>query len=124
MATKQRNRLPPVHPGEILQDLLVEAGLTANALATALRVPANRTGGILKGQRGITPDTALRPARYFGASADGVPRPIWSNANPLLLGWNSAPPRAPMRSRAQPPVGASELRGFHIQMAAMAPTDV
>jgi addiction module HigA family antidote len=74
MATKQPKRLPPIHPGEVLQDLLAEAGLTANALATALRVPANRIGGILKGQRGITADTALRLARYFGTSAQ-----MWIN---------------------------------------------
>lgn len=74
MATKQPKRLPPIHPGEILQDLLEEADLTANALATALRVPANRIGGIIKGQRGITADTALRLARYFGTSAQ-----MWVN---------------------------------------------
>jgi addiction module HigA family antidote len=49
--------------------VLTEAGLTVNALAMALRVPANRIGGIIKGQRGITGDTALRLARYFGTSA-------------------------------------------------------
>ncbi len=74
MATKQPKRLPPIHPGEVLQDLLNAAGLTANALATALRVPANRIGGIIKGQRGITADTALRLARYFGTSAQ-----MWVN---------------------------------------------
>ncbi len=74
MATKQPKRLPPIHPGEILQELLAEADLTANALATALRVPANRIGGIIKGQRGITADTALRLARYFGTSAQ-----MWVN---------------------------------------------
>jgi addiction module HigA family antidote len=74
MATKQPKRLPPIHPGEVLQDLLNEAGLTVNALATALRVPANRIGGIIKGQRGITADTALRLARYFGTSAQ-----MWVN---------------------------------------------
>jgi addiction module HigA family antidote len=74
MATKRERRLPPIHPGEVLQDLLNEAGLTVNALALALRVPANRIGGIVKGQRGITGDTALRLARYFGTSAQ-----IWIN---------------------------------------------
>lgn len=69
MAIKQRRRLPPVHPGEVLQDLLTEAGLTAHSLATALRVAANRVGEILKGRRGITAGTALRLARYFGPSA-------------------------------------------------------
>lgn len=74
MATKQQKRLPPIHPGEVLQNVLAESGLTANSLATALRVPANRIGGIIKGQRGITADTALRLARYFGASAQ-----MWLN---------------------------------------------
>ena len=69
MPTKQRKRLPPIHPGDVLQDLLREAGLSGNALAIALRVPANRIGGVIKGQRGITADTALRLARYFGTSA-------------------------------------------------------
>lgn len=74
MATRKHNKLPPIHPGEVLQDLLGEAGLTVNALAMALRVPANRIGGIVKGQRGITGDTALRLARYFGTSAQ-----LWMN---------------------------------------------
>jgi addiction module HigA family antidote len=74
MATKREERLPPIHPGEVLQDLLNEAGLRVNALALALRVPANRIGGIIKGQRGITGDTALRLARYFGTSAQ-----MWIN---------------------------------------------
>lgn len=67
-------KLTPVHPGDVLGDLLGECGLTANALAMALRVPANRIGGIVKGQRGITGDTALRLGRYFGTSAE-----MWMN---------------------------------------------
>lgn len=74
MATKRQKRLPPIHPGEVLRDLLNEAGVTPNALALALRVPANRIGGIIKGQRGITGDTALRLARYFKTSAQ-----MWIN---------------------------------------------
>jgi addiction module HigA family antidote len=74
MATKKLKRLAPIHPGEVLEDVLKEAGLTVNALAMALRVPANRIGGIVKGQRGITADTALRLARYFGTSAQ-----MWVN---------------------------------------------
>jgi len=74
MVTKSAKRLAPIHPGEVLQDLLQEAGLTVNALALALRVPANRIGSIIKGQRGITADTALRLARYFGTSAQ-----MWMN---------------------------------------------
>ena len=74
MAHTKERRLPPIHPGEVLKDLLNEAGLTPNAVALALRVPANRIEGILKGQRGITGDTALRLARYFGTSAQ-----MWMN---------------------------------------------
>ena len=74
MSTKKTKRLPPIHPGEVLQDVLNEAGLTINALALALRVPANRIGAIVKGQRSITADTALRLGRYFGTSAQ-----LWMN---------------------------------------------
>ena len=72
--TQGKRRLPPIHPGEVLQEVLNEAGMTVNALALALRVPANRIGAIVKGQRGITPDTALRLGRYFGTSAQ-----MWMN---------------------------------------------
>lgn len=58
----------------MLQDLLNETGLTANALALALRAPANRIGGIVKRRRGISGDTALRLARYFVTSAQ-----LWIN---------------------------------------------
>jgi antitoxin HigA-1 len=74
MAKKGEKRLPPIHPGQVLQELLSEAEITVNALAMALRVPANRIGGIVKGERGITADTALRLARYFGTSAQ-----LWMN---------------------------------------------
>jgi antitoxin HigA-1 len=74
MANKSERMLPPIHPGEVLQDLLQEAGVTVHALALALRVPANRMGAIIRGQRGITADTALRLARYFGSSAQ-----MWLN---------------------------------------------
>ena len=74
MARRKERRLAPVHPGEVLQDILRDAGLNANSLALALRIPANRIGAILKGERGITADTALRLARYFGTSAQ-----MWMN---------------------------------------------
>ncbi len=93
MATKQLKRLPPIHPGEVLQDLLKEADLTVNALATALRVPANRIGGIIKGQRGITADTALRLARYFGTSAQ-----MWVN---LQAKYDLAAAEDALRSRIE-----------------------
>ena len=62
------NRLRPVHPGEILRSELDELGLSANALAKALAVPTNRITAILKGQRGVTADTALRLSCYFGTT--------------------------------------------------------
>ncbi|MEM1096568.1 MAG: HigA family addiction module antitoxin [Bacteroidota bacterium] len=61
--------MPPVHPGEVLgEEFLQPLGLTARALALAIRVPANRITEIVRGRRGISADTALRLARYFGTS--------------------------------------------------------
>src|SRR5437879_4169337 len=60
---------PALHPGEVLKDELEARGLTAHALSIALRLPASRISQILQGQRAITPETALRLARYFGGSA-------------------------------------------------------
>ena len=68
------NGMRPVHPGEILREELDELGLSANALARALDVPTNRITAILRGQRGITADTALRLARYFGTTPQ-----LWQN---------------------------------------------
>jgi antitoxin HigA-1 len=58
-----------VHPGEVLKDELEARGLSAHALSIALRLPASRISQIVRGQRAITPETALRLARYFGGSA-------------------------------------------------------
>lgn len=68
---RPRKRLAITHPGQFfLSEFMQPHELTANALANALHVPANRITAILKGQRGITADTALRLARYFGTTAD------------------------------------------------------
>jgi antitoxin HigA-1 len=62
-------RLPPVHPGDVLRhDFLEPLGLSAHALAMALRVPPNRITTILAGERAVTAETALRLARHFGTS--------------------------------------------------------
>ncbi len=62
--------VPPTHPGEVLlHDFMEPLGLSANALARALHVPANRITAIVNGTRGISGDTALRLARYFGGDA-------------------------------------------------------
>lgn len=64
-----RNGMRPVHPGEILrEDFLAELGMSANALAKALHVPAPRVNDIVRERRGVTADTALRLARYFGST--------------------------------------------------------
>ena len=57
-----------IHPGRILKRELEARGLSANKLALALRVPSGRIVQILNGQRGITAETALRLAEYFGNS--------------------------------------------------------
>ena len=62
------NGMRPVHHGEILGEELQELGMSANTLAAALGVPTNRITAILKGQRGITADTALRLSRYLGTT--------------------------------------------------------
>lgn len=57
----------PVHPGEVLrEDYLEPLGLSANALAKALHVPASRINDIALERRGVTVDTAMRLVRYFG----------------------------------------------------------
>jgi addiction module HigA family antidote len=62
--------MKPVHPGRILKRELAARELSANQLALALRVPSGRITQILNGQRGVTPETALRLGRYFGNSAE------------------------------------------------------
>jgi addiction module HigA family antidote len=69
-----KNGMRPVHPGEVLRDELDELGMSANAFAEALDVPANRISAILKGQRGVTADTALRLSRYLGTTPQ-----VWLN---------------------------------------------
>ena len=64
------NKMRPIHPGEILrEEFMVPLGLSASALATALRINAPRINDIVRERRAITPDTAIRLARYFGTTA-------------------------------------------------------
>ena len=68
-------RIRPIHPGEILrEEYLLPLGMSANQLAQALHVPANRVSAIVSGKRAVTADTALRLARYFRTSAQ-----FWMN---------------------------------------------
>lgn len=62
------NKMRPIHPGEILKEELAMLGLSANSFAAQLHVPTNRITAILNEKRAITPDTALRLARYFGTT--------------------------------------------------------
>ena len=66
-----KNGMRPIHPGEVLrEEFLVPLGLSAHALAVALRVPAPRINDIVRERRAVTPDTAMRLARYFGGDAE------------------------------------------------------
>ena len=65
------NGMRPIHPGEILrEEFLLPMNLSAHALAIALRLPAPRINDIAREKRGVSADTALRLARYFGTSAE------------------------------------------------------
>lgn len=66
---------PPIHPGEILMEDFIEGfGITQNKLAVSIGVPPRRINEIVHGKRGITADTAIRLARYFGTSEE-----FWMN---------------------------------------------
>jgi addiction module HigA family antidote len=70
MANATKDRLPPIHPGEILrEEFLSPLGMSAHQLSMALRVPATRINDIVNEKRGITADTALRLSRYFGTTS-------------------------------------------------------
>ena len=72
-----KNGMRPVHPGEILLEEFMKPSdppMNANTLAKALAVPANRITAIIKGQRGITGDTAVRLATFFNTTAE-----FWMN---------------------------------------------
>lgn len=70
MAKRRKRDIPPVHPGEILKaDFLAPLGLSVSALSREVGVPRTRLNDIARGRRGITADTAMRLARYFGVGA-------------------------------------------------------
>jgi len=65
----RRKKLPPIHPGEILQEeFLVPLGVSQYRLAKDIAVPPRRINEIVRGQRAISADTALRLSRFFGTS--------------------------------------------------------
>jgi addiction module HigA family antidote len=71
----KRSTRTPLHPGEILRDqFMADFGVTINRLARDLRVPPTRISEIVNERRAVTPDTALRLARYFGTTPE-----FWMN---------------------------------------------
>ncbi len=75
----RNSRLAPIHPGEILrEEFMTPYKLSANKLAGALGVPANRVTAILNGTRSVTAETALRLSAAFGTSAE-----FWTNLQSL-----------------------------------------
>ena len=69
------NEIKPIHPGEVLLEDFIEGfGITQHRLAVAIGVPPRRINEIVHGKRGITADTAVRLATYFGTSAE-----FWMN---------------------------------------------
>jgi addiction module HigA family antidote len=82
------NKMRPIHPGEILKGELEELNLSANVFAKALGVPTNRITAILNEQRGISADTALRLALFFGSTPD-----FWmslQSSYDVKVAWNAA----------------------------------
>ena len=68
---KAQNRMRPIHPGEILrEEFLVPLNMSAHALALELKVAAPRINDIVRERRAVTPNTALRLARYFDTTPD------------------------------------------------------
>ncbi len=64
------DKIAPIHPGEVLmEDFIGGCGITQNKLAMSIGVPPRRINEIVHGKRGVTADTALRLAKYFGTSA-------------------------------------------------------
>lgn len=73
--TTETETIEPIHPGEILMEDFIEGfGITQNKLAVSIGVPPRRINEIVHGKRGITADTAIRLARYFGTSEE-----FWMN---------------------------------------------
>lgn len=73
--TTEADLIEPIHPGEILLvDFIEGFGITQNKLAVSIGVPPRRINEIVHGKRGITADTAIRLARYFGTSEE-----FWMN---------------------------------------------
>lgn len=77
---------PPPHPGEILlEEFLIPLGLAQTAFAARMHIPLQRLNDLVRGRRGVTPDTALRLARALGTSAE-----LWLNLQEAWALWHAA----------------------------------
>lgn len=75
----EENRIPPVHPGEVLlEDFLEPLGISQYRLAKEMNVYPRKINEIVHGKRSITADTALRLGRFFGTTAE-----LWMNLQAL-----------------------------------------
>ena len=98
----------PIHPGEHLAEELRELGITAAELSRQIDVPVNRITGIIHGQRGITADTALRLAHWFGTTPQ-----FWMNLQQLYelrLAENEVGAEIAALPRRRGPVGIAQTR--------------
>ncbi len=94
-----KNGIRPIHPGEILrEEYIIPLGMSVHALSLALRVPATRLHEIVNERRSITPDTALRLARYFSTDAQS-----WLN---LQLSYDLKIAEAKLKTRIEREVHA------------------
>ncbi len=94
-----KNGIRPIHPGEILrEEYIIPLGMSVHALSLALRVPATRLHEIVNERRSITPDTALRLARYFSTDAQS-----WLN---LQLSYDLKVAEAELKTRIEREVHA------------------
>jgi addiction module HigA family antidote len=92
-----KNGMRPVHPGEILrEEYLAPLGMSVNALALALAVPATRLHEITKERRAVTADTALRLARYFDTTPE-----FWLNLQ-AAFDVKTLPTRAEIERKVEP----------------------
>ena len=90
-----RRKLAPIHPGEILlEEFLVPSGISQYRLAKDISVPPRRINEIVRGQRSITADTALRLARFFR----NVGKVLAESADTSRSGSGKGPARGPTRS--------------------------
>ncbi len=104
------NSRTATHPGTILEEeFLRPMGLSQAKLARSLRIPLNRVNEMVRGKRGITPQSALLLAAYFGNSPE-----FWMN---LQTAHDLTQARAEMRKRPVRPVSKSRARNLHAQGA-------